>query len=496
MTFSSVLLFLSGVVLELLCLRTSLVEALPWSRSLPNGTLSGFPIDVAHLVVAQGAQNFTLFAFEISSGTPMWTIRMNEPLFPYALYFEGVSAEGGSPLKVNIGIFQGHASMYGIDMDHGIVKWSLSGLSSDPVFLPTPMATGPVDGVLTSVRVNSSFPRCLGGVDVSTGRTLWVDCTHTLYAGTAEDGAPLPVVVTEKTFFGCFESDRDPHRSMVLERQLDDPVFPPHVFDFFPLTVIMTNSIGFLTANGNSATVRGGHKVHRERDHQDKGGLPIRVAFAISAWDSLNLAYTGATTVVSVIAQAGMISWKKYLPSALNSPVSFFIREDPEVHLMVVSDGLSFILALATDSGWVLWNQTVNRTANGSASGAVELSPITHVLQTHHHVFFSQHISPAVATPHNTMAAPSTDVVAVLDLLSGKFVNDALIVSSISSQFASHHDILYIPSSFEVVVLNVTNMAMRSLYLTHSPVSPLFDADDDDRLVFGTASAVYSFPLL
>ncbi|CUG87670.1 membrane-associated protein, putative [Bodo saltans] len=532
-----------------------LVAADPWSRSLPSGTQSGFPIDVAHLVVAQGALNHTLFAFHVGDGTPAWSIQLEEPLFPFCLFFHKINGGGSSSsnggngnqqqqqlqkgaakkkhhgyddddelidddenvLKGNcgdeehkVGVFQGHSTMYGIDLVHGTVKWTFRGLST-PVFLPTPMeGSTQFDGILTAVYVNASFPRCISGIDVGTGRTAWVNCDHTVYAQTQQDGAPLPVIVTEKTFFAVFEAHEDPRRSIVLERQLDDPVFPPHVFDFFPQTVMMTNSIGFITDSDNSARFRGGFRVKRNRrQHTNRDGQPIRVAFAVSGWNSATNSYAGATTVVSVIAQAGVIEWRHTLGSRLQQPIQFMIRHVPELHEMIVSDGASFISALATDSGTLMWNHTVNRSSTTSSSVAVServgtseqasgisisLGPLTYVLQTRHHVFMSQHV---VASSNRKIATDTTtDVITVLDVNSGAFVNDVLVVDSISSQFASHHNVLYIPGSFEVAVLNITNMQMRSLYLTHSPVGPLFDVLEDSRLVFGTAYTVYSFPLL
>jgi hypothetical protein len=527
------------------------VVAMPWSRSLQSGTQSGFPIDVAHLVIAQGAENHTLFAFHVIDGTPAWSLPLDEPLFPFCLFFHGVNGGGSgsssgdrssarksannrlmhqnhqSPTDnddeeehddadVNrdddgshkVGVFQGYTTMYGVDLVTGTVKWTLRGLSN-PVFLPTPMEGSlQFDGILTSVFVNASFPRCLAGIDVGTGRTAWVNCEHTIYAHTQQNGAPLPVIVTEKTFFAVFQSQQDPLRSIVLERQLDDPVFPPHVFDFFPQTVMMTNSIGFITDSDNEARYRGGYRVKKgRRQHTNRDGQPIRVAFAVSGWDSTTSSYAGPTTVVSVIAQAGVIEWRHTLGSRLNQPIQYLIRHVPELHEMIVSDSTSFMVALATDSGSLMWNRTLNRTSTtsylvavseriqrSSASGiSVTLGPLTYVLQTRHHVFMSQHV---LTSSNGKVTGTTTDVITVLDVLSGNFVNDVLVVDAISSQFASHHNVLYIPGSFEVAVLNITNMQMRSLYLTHSPVCPLFDVAEDSRLVFGTAYTVYSFPLL
>lgn len=510
------LLLLAAVVALSVLQLPSCVAGEPWSRSLPNGTMKGFPLVGHHLVVAQG-QDHVLFAFDENHGNPVWNVSLHEELYPYLLALKAsqsgsddVSSDSANALPLrHILVFQGAQSMIGIDASFGDVLWRVGGLSQ-PTYLP--ISTDDHTTVLTAVFVNSSAPRCVTGFDSITSAVKFQHCDHAVFARTLTSGAPLPVVITERTFFGCFESTRDSDLSFVLELSIDDPAIRPHVFDFWPLTVMMTPTVQFVTHSDDD---NGAAHLGAKRRSLADPGKPIRASFVVSAWDPVHGSYVGASVVYSVIAQAGIVDWKRPLPSAHSTPIARLVRRKPVMHQILATDDTSFLVALHSDTGGVAWNATINSTALVGHSSApakvnadtsmwpaatpapsvVSLQPVKHLLQTDYHVMYSQPVQPP-SFPSAASALTPTDVVVLVDIFSGRTLHTFDIYDTICTNLACHHDILYVPNNHEVLVLNVTALQMQTVYATGTPVFKLTEEEDNMRIVFGTEYSIFSFPLL
>lgn len=526
-----------------------------WSRSLPSSTVKGFPLFAQHAVLAQDANSGILYAFAVNDGTPLWNATFHDcpggplpsyqflPLLPSVLDTGFQDAHHRHLLVV-----QSVGAVIALDLFSGACAWVNTEVFRAPaaVYLPVMSSDGRFVIVAAPKLVNPppsariSKPPThtdvdedgtalhVTGLDVNQGQPLWQHQEDQL-CNDFPTGSALPVMVTQRTFFGCFVNPNfaamrqaqkkqqqqtsrgrssamstllfaqrgvrggPPAPTIVKEIELNDNAFHCRVFDFSPRSILMTPSFQFFSRQDGAPGSNGQGEGHP--------GEADRVAFFISTIDTSSTPYkfVGPSSLVSIIAQAGMVEWQRFLPGSTVT-LATIAPHDATEKVIVVSDGLTYVTGIHTVNGNPMWNHTVaHQLSQGSGAVAqpppppqqqVSLGAIDMLSVSKSHFVVAQDCAPS-QQQHEQETTP----VKVLTVygLDGTLVSQTPLYTWSTSpvHFVAFNSFVYFATEMDVSTLNVATGAVARLMPTGMPVDALALDMVDGRALFGTPFSIF-----
>ena len=465
----------------------------PWSRSLDNQTVTGFPVSVYHLLLAQDL-SLALHAFDIEFGNKVWTTPpLPEALYPFVL--EDHHGQGDKPRQI---IFQSEHFMFAVDHKTGAVLWRIDGFGApgSPTYLPR--WSHRADTVLTmhaDVDVSSEVGLPTG-VDVVKGEIQW---QHKAFFPLCRDypsGFQLPVVATESHVFGCFFNTSAGLNTVVEitikekhnKEHNDQPPISMRIFNFAPRTVVVTRSFQIIDYKKKLRHAKG-PPLASSLDPQPKD--KDTVSFIASYFNGKShTQLVGEPFLISVDANSskGVIVDRGLSAEGFTTPMQY--AQGIVGGRFIASDGSRAVTCFNGLSGEMIWQSVLPFNAT-LGNKTVRLGPILN-LETSEAVVYSQQ----VLDMSSTSAGGLLVRIATIDPFNGIATHSYFEEQgsdNVNSVVAATK--LFIACLLSVAVFNATSGHALLTIPTHQTVFHLDPVVGDGRLIFGTKFAVFSLPL-